>query len=308
MLVEVISKALGPIIVGGGVGWLAGYSGFIKREYAQAFADFVVKIALPIALFIAAANANPAIILNFDYALAIGSGLVLAFIATYICGLIFFKHDRPNASMQALCASFPDMAYCGPPILLATIGASGLIAMVIGNLIYTVIILPIALMLIGGKAKGESASANFWRSVRQPLVFLPILGALFSISGLKLPELVSGSLNELGETAGGVALFFLGLYLSGIKPSFKGEVLLNVFIKNIVQGAIVLAVGVGIGLEGDLLKSAFIIGILPTATATPALAVAEKIYEENAASTVMISTILSLLTMALGIAIVDTYL
>ncbi|MEX5486631.1 hypothetical protein IC611_17520 [Proteus mirabilis] len=37
--------------------------------------------------------------------------------------------------MQALSVSFPDMAYCGPPVLLATVGSSGLIAMVVGNLI-----------------------------------------------------------------------------------------------------------------------------------------------------------------------------
>lgn len=300
-----ILTALGPIIVGGGVGLLAGYTGFVKREYAQAFADFVVKIALPIALFLAAASASPSTILDADYALAIGSGLILAFVAAYISGLIFFKHDRANASMQGLSASFPDMAYCGPPILLATIGSSGLIAMVIGNLIYTIIILPIALVLMGAKTQGQSAGANIWHSVRQPLVILPILGAILSISGVKLPEIVSSSLNELGETAGGVALFFLGLYLSGIKPSFKVEVLLNVFIKNIVQGAIILGVGIALGLQGDLLKSAFIIGILPTATATPALAVGLKIYEEDAASTVMISTLLSLVTMAIGIVIVE---
>jgi len=304
-MLEIIAKALGPIIVGGGVGLLSGYTGFLKREYSQAFADFVVKIALPIALFVAAANANPATILNLDYALAIGSGLILAFIGAFIVAKLFYKHDQATASMQALGASFPDMAYCGPPILLATIGASGLIAMVIGNLIYTVIVLPIALMLIGANKKGQSPLKNLLNSLRQPLVFLPICGAILSVSGVKLPELAQSSLNELGETAGGVALFFLGLYLSGIKPNIKSEVLVSVFIKNIVQGAIVLGIGLAVGLEGDLLKSAFIIGILPTATATPALAVAQKVYEEEAASTVMISTLLSLVTMAIGIMVVE---
>ncbi len=203
MLIETISSALGPIVVGGGVGLLAGYTGFIKREYSQAFADFVVKIALPIALFVAAANANPKTILNADYALAMGLGLVLAFVAAFIAGKLFFRHDRANASMQALCASFPDMAYCGPPILLATVGSAGLIAMVIGNLIYTIIILPIALMLMGGSKQGQSAAANFWHSVRQPLVCLPILGAILSVSGIKLPGLATDSLDELGKTAGG---------------------------------------------------------------------------------------------------------
>ena len=173
MLFETISSALGPIIVGGGVGLLAGYTGFIKREYSQAFADFVVKIALPIALFVAAANSNPKTILDFDYALAMGMGLILAFIAAYVVGKLFFKHDRANASMQALCASFPDMAYCGPPILLATVGASGLIAMVIGNLIYTIIILPIALMLMGGAQKGQSVLTNLWHWCASPWCVYP---------------------------------------------------------------------------------------------------------------------------------------
>ncbi len=58
--------------------------------------------------------------------------------------------------MQALSVSFPDMAYCGPPVLLATVGSSGLIAMVVGNLIYTVIILPFTIMIISGAKQGKS--------------------------------------------------------------------------------------------------------------------------------------------------------
>ena len=37
---------------------------------------------------------------------------------------LFFKHDKKNSAMQALSVSFPDMAYCGPPVLLATVGSS----------------------------------------------------------------------------------------------------------------------------------------------------------------------------------------
>lgn len=309
MLSHIIPAALGPIVVGGAVGWLSGKYGFVSRDYAQAFADFVVKIALPIALFLAALSSPPSTILNVDYALSMGIGLVLSYIAAYVLGRTMFKHNRADATMQGLSASFPDMAYCGPPILLATVGSSGIIAMVIGNLIYTVIILPIALMMIGGGAQhGKSPWQALLHSVCQPLVFLPILGAILSVSGIKLPEIATNSLNELGKTSGGVALFFLGLYLSGIKLHLSTEVVLNVFIKNILQGAMILAAGVALGLEGDLLKSAFIIGILPTATAVPALAVANSVYKEHAASTVLLSTIVSLVTMTLGITVVTELL
>ncbi|WP_328284257.1 AEC family transporter, partial [Proteus faecis] len=67
MLLQTILSALGPIILGLLVGWLSGKYGFIKREYSQAFADFVVKIALPFALFLAATQASPSIFYNIDY-------------------------------------------------------------------------------------------------------------------------------------------------------------------------------------------------------------------------------------------------
>ena len=87
MLLHIILAALGPIVLGLAVGWLSGKYGFIKREYSQAFADFVVKIALPFALFLAAAQAPPSVLLNIDYLLALAVGLI----ATYVTGFIFGK-------------------------------------------------------------------------------------------------------------------------------------------------------------------------------------------------------------------------
>src|SRR5699024_11540169 len=64
-----------PILVGYG----SGKTGFVKREYTQAFADFVVKIALPFAFFLAAAQSSPKVLLNIDYMLALAVGLIVAY-------------------------------------------------------------------------------------------------------------------------------------------------------------------------------------------------------------------------------------
>lgn len=306
-MIHTMLAALGPIVLGFLVGWLSGRYGFIKREYAQAFADFVVKIALPFALFLAAATASPASLLNLDYALALAVGLLGTYIVGYIGSRFFFKHTHPDATMQALSTSFPDMAYCGPPVLLATVGASGLIAMVIGNLIYTVIIIPFALLALGSKQQGNSALKSIGHAVSQPLVFLPILGAILAISGIKLPELLQNSVNELGKTAGGVALFFLGLFLSGIKLKIRAELVFNVLIKNVLQGALILGMGLALGLKGDLLISAFLIGVLPTATAVPAMAMTTKAYVDDSASTVLLSTLFSLVSISVGIAVASMF-
>lgn len=305
MLLQTILAALGPIIVGLLVGWLSGKYGFIKREYSQAFADFVVKIALPFALFLAAAQASPSVLLNVDYLLALAVGLLVSYIIGFLGGKLFFKHDKKDSAMQALSVSFPDMAYCGPPVLLATVGSSGLIAMVLGNLIYTVIILPFTMLVISGTQQGKSVFQSLIKAVSQPLVFLPILGAILAILGIKLPEVLQNSVNEIGKTSGGVALFFLGLLLSGIKLKVNTEIVFNVVVKNIVQGALILGTGFAIGLDTELLKAAFLIGVLPTATAVPALAITHKAYTDMAAGTVLLSTLCSLLSIIGGIAIVE---
>ena len=300
MLLQTILAALGPIILGLLVGWLSGKYGFIKREYSQAFADFVVKIALPFSLFLAATQASPSVFFNIDYLLALAVGLIVSYLIGFLGGKFFFKHDKKNSAMQALSVSFPDMAYCGPPVLLATVGSSGLIAMVVGNLIYTVIILPFTIMIISGAKQGKSILQSLLNAISQPLVFLPILGAMLAIFGVKLPEILQNSVNEIGKTSGGVALFFLGLLISGLKLK-----VFNVIIKNVVQGALILGTGFALGLETELLKAVFLIGVLPTATAVPALAITNKAYADMATGTVLLSTLCSLLSIIGGITIVE---
>lgn len=133
------------------------------------------------------------------------------------------------------------------------------------------------------------------------------MGAVLAVCGVQLPETLSSSINELGKTAGGVALFFLGLFISKSKFSLDKEIIFNVFVKNIVQALLILGVGIALGLRGELLASAFLIGVIPTATAVPALAVGNKAYMDQSASTVVISTLCALISIPVGLAVVSTF-
>src|SRR5690625_7632957 len=103
---------------------------------------------------------------------------------------------------------------------------------------------------------------------------------------IRLPEIANQSINELGETAGGVALFFLGLFISKSEFHLDREILFNTFVKNILQAAIILGVVVLLGLRGELLASAFLIGVIAVATAVPALAVGNRPIVASRPSTV----------------------
>lgn len=145
-------------------------------------------------------------------------------------------------------------------------------------------------------------------AILQPLVILPVAGAILSISGVVMPEILQNSINEIGSAAGGTAPFFLGLVLSGVKFRISWSIAVAVMLQNIVMAALILGVGLLMGLQGKMLVAAFIIGVLPSATAVPAIAVSHDALVDESSSTVLVSTLFSILTIAAGVAISEAWL
>jgi malonate transporter and related proteins len=299
-----ILTALAPIIFVTALGWFAGARGIFKPEASGVIATFVVKFALPLALFVAAAKAKPSDILNPPYLGALVVGMVGCFALTAALGRFVFKHSSGEAGLQGLAASFPNMAYCGPPVLGAAVGPSGILAVVIGNLVLALIMMPATLVLLShGKGSGGGIGRSLWDAVSQPLVFLPVAGVVLALTGVPLPPLPVSAINEIGNAAGGAALFTLGLILSRIRFHLDKDILVNLMIKNFLQPLVLFGAGVALGLHGDLLKEVFLLGVLPAATAVPTLALANQTYAEDSAATVLASTVLSILTISAGIAL-----
>ena len=299
-MIQTILSALSPIALVVAAGWFAGWRAILPENATTTLARFVVTFALPVSLFLAAAAAKPSDILNLPYFTALAAGLVGSYVIALLLARLAFGHTMPEAAMQGLAASFPNMAYCGPPVLIAAVGSSAVLAVVIGNLIVTLLLIPATLILLG-------ASGGVWRALRsavlQPLVLLPLFGAVLAVTGVQLPNLLETSLNEIGQAAGGVALFTLGLILARITPRFDRDVLVNLGLKNILQPALILGAGLTVGLSGDLLRQIFLLGVLPAATAVPTLALAHDTYSDEAAASVMASTLFAIFSISGGIAI-----
>ncbi len=307
-----IASALLPILFVVALGYASVRFGIIDSKAAGIFSKFVVDFALPLSLFIAAAKAKPSDLIYWGYLVFFMLGFVGSFAVAFACGRALFKHDQRTAAVQGLASTFPNLAYCGPPVLGAVVGPSGILAVLVGNLVLTVVVIPLTLVLIGGQDGGQaqaSKAALLGRSVlgavEQPLVWLPLIGVAFALSGLHLPDLAVATANEIGSAAGGVALFTLGLMLAGLQLRLDREVAINVAIKNLLQPALLLGVAFVLGLHGSLGKEVFLVGVLPTATLVPALAHTSKAYESQAPLTVMASTLFSIVTITVGIAIAE---
>ncbi len=191
------------------------------------------------------------------------------------------------------------MAYFGAPILAAMFGPIGFLAVVIGNLVTSLLMLPLTIVLTSISDKQEAGHTDIWpilghsvfAAVINPIVWLPILGAVLSFSHVTPPGPALTSVDMIGRAAGGTALFALGLMLYGEPVRINANVLANIGIKNFLQPAM-MALGVVLfGVVGASAQQAIITGAVPTATAAAMFALKNKTYTADATSTILIGTI-----------------
>ncbi|MDR6179369.1 malonate transporter [Pseudomonas sp. SORGH_AS 211] len=298
-MIETIFQALAPIIFVTVLGWGAGRWKVLPQTASKPLATFVVTFALPIALFLAAAHTRPEQVLNLSYVATLASGLIGVWLLGLLLGRYRGGRTWCEGAMRGITVAFPNMAYCGPPVLTAAIGPSAVLAVIVGNLIFTLVVIPLSLLLLSGGGARQALG----KALRQPLVILPLLGLLCALLGIRLPQLLVTATDEIGRAAGGVALFTLGLILSGIQPRLDRDIGLNVALKNLLQPLVMLGVGLAVGLQGALLQQVFLLGVLPAATAAPTLAMAHGVYTEDAARSVLFSTLVAIPGIALGIAL-----
>ncbi|CAM2146665.1 Transporter [Pararobbsia alpina] len=311
-MLDTILNGLLPVAFVIVLGWFAGRIGLLKHDDAGVLATLVIRFALPFALFEGAVKTSPDKLHNVGFALCLTLGLMGTYVIALGVGRFVFRHDLRTATMQALVCAFPDMAYFGAPILAAMFGAEGFLAVLVGNLITSILMLPLTIVLtqLGtqGQTGGEQTSIvrvfgqSIARAVINPIVWLPILGMVLSFSHVTLPGPVLNSIELIAKAAGGTSLFALGLMLYGERFMINANVLTNLGIKNFLQPGLMALGAVLFGVTGQPAHQAVITGAVPTATAAAMFALKNKTYTADATATILISTILGVVTEGLLIA------
>ncbi len=315
-MVTTILNGLLPVAFVIALGWLAAHIKWLKHDDAGVLATLVIRFALPLALFEGAVNTSPDKLGSPGLALCLTLGLMGTYLIALLIGRKVFKHDLRTATIQALVCSFPDMAYFGAPILAAMFGPEGFLAVLVGNLVTSLFMLPLTIVLTHVNDKADEAGSGFVRVARvfgssllaaiiNPIVWIPLLGVAISFARIKLPGPVENSVALMAKAAGGTSLFALGLMLYGEKFRINANVLVNIGLKNFIQPALMLIGAALFGLVGNTAHQAIITGAVPTATAAAMFALKNKTYTADATATILISTILGIVTEGILIAVLS---
>lgn len=323
MLITIITALL-PIIVTLGLGLFSGYKQQFNQTQAETLNKMIMLYALPLMLF-AGILGTPLteILQNIDIPLWVLAGMFGGFLLVFLISLIIFKSGTKVAALRAIAIAGPAVPFVGPSVLTVLFPEEASLAIASGSIIMNLLLMPVALMFLvnsGTSNNTAPASANknattpqapvsyskvifgsVLNAIKQPAVWAPFCALILLLMGLDLSDSLKGSFTLLGQATGGVSLFAVGIILYAQKVSLSLPVIVNVLCKNIILPGAILGIMILLSIPSLDRGITTITLAIPTASISVIFAVEYKIAQQEMASTLFISTLLSVVTMGVFI-------
>jgi malonate transporter len=308
-----ILLALAPIFFVLLLGYGAGRYGIVDNHKVDSLNALVMNFALPASLFAATASASRSEMFAQSSLFAILGAVMLAiFLAWYFASKIILKESKANASLQALTLAFPNLAGVGLPIMSAVVGPSGTVPLAMALASGSILVSPLSLIIVE-MSLGETSSATdtpskrILRSIRhaltKPVVLAPALGILVSLSELKTGPVVDACLLLIGHAAPGVALFLTGLILSSQAFKLDWKIVGATALADIIRPLLAAALVFTLPVPAETAKIAVLLATVPSGFFGILFAVNYRLDSGAAGSMVTASTVFSIITMAIAIAL-----
>jgi len=323
MLATVLGAVL-PMVVTVLLGFVAAWHHDFGSKDAPILNRMVLVYAVPLALFAGTVTTSRAQ-LSQDIPLVIA--LCVSIIGLYGAVLLLcrwtLRLPMNISALAALTAAAPAVPFVGPAILGDLFGSASAIPISIASLVINLTVVPATLLLLSlNAAEGDSPgtglgaqqgkavasrpgsqlsilTAKLGETIKEPIVWAPILGFVVVLAGLHIPQIVVHSLSMLGQASGGVALFASGIVLAGAPIKVNGRVLSAVFLKIILQPALVLLAMRWLGYRNPIVNEAVLTTAIPCMPILIMFAVKYHVAESEAASAVLLSVIGSVITMGI---------
>jgi malonate transporter len=327
-ILSTILGALLPMVVTFLLGFVAAWRHDFGSKDASTLNRMVLQYAVPLALFAGTAMTSRKA-LSQDLPLVIT--LCVAIIAFYCVVFLFSRlvlHMQVGSSaLAALTASAPAVPFVGPAVLGDLFGGLSAIPIAIASLVINLTVVPVTVLLLALDSTGrdsqnkssvlqagrDSASApqsyvsvftgKLLETVKEPIIWAPVLAFVMVLCGLRIPQLIVHSLALLGHASAGVALFACGIVLASGKIKVNRYILFFVFLKNIIQPALVLGGLRWMGYGNPVVSEAVLATAIPSMPIVLMLALQYRVAQEEAASSVFLSVMGSIVTMGVFIAL-----
>lgn len=276
------------------LGYLAARSRRMPDNAVPALNVFVLYFALPCMLFRFTAGTpfrtflNPPVFLAYTL-----TGLLLLALMVSLHRLAAGESPR-EAAFAALAAAWSNWGYMGIPLLPALLGREALAPLIAGGMGDLLVVVSAALALASRRegGRGRLLAGALGHLVKNPLIWGVAAGGLLSALELRLPEALDQFTRLLGQAAGPVALFTIGLSLHrpGTRP-WRVDVLAIGGVKLFLHPALAGLVAVyGFGLTPLETRTLVLAAALPVGGTVFLFAERQGADAERIAAAILVST------------------
>lgn len=293
-----------PVFLIIGFGYAAARFGLFDESAVDGVMRYAQNFAAPCLLFWSIANLNLGTAFNVGLIVSFYLGAIAAFAAGFFGALLLFKRPLTDSVAIGFACLFSNTLLLGIPITERAYGTEALQ----GN--YAIISIHAPLLYGFGiclmewarsRGQGLSAPALTLQVTRaifsQPLVIGITLGFLVNLSGQPLPHIVSAAVEMMARTAIPTALFGLGGVLLRYRPEGDRLTIAMVCAASLIlHPAITYAVARAFDLDTPSLRSAVVTAAMAPGVNAYMFAHLYGVGKRVAASSVLVATALSIVT------------
>ncbi|WP_372884933.1 AEC family transporter [Shimia sp.] len=298
-----------PVFLVIGFGYAAAWRGLFSETNIDGLMRFASNFAVPVLLFRAIANLDLSAELDLALLGSFYGGAILCFIAGLLAARYLFGRDWEDSVAIGFVCLFSNSLLLGLPIAeraygLAALAGNYMIIAVHSPFCYGVGITAMEIVRARGKSPRQILPQVLRAMFRNALILGIALGFVVNLSGVAMPEPVRVSVDLVASAALPAALFGMGGVLFRYRPEGDFRVIAFCCVVSLVlHPAIAYGLAGWSGLAVDGLRSAVLTAAMPSGINGYLFAALYGRGQRTAASTVLIATTASIVTVWLWLGV-----
>ena len=291
-------------------GYLVAKTPILSRGGVIGINNFVFYVAIPALLFRSVARGLAQTDLDPQIIVAYFGGGFLLFAFAMGAARVVFGRPLVEQAVFAMAAVFGNTVMLGLPLILMAFGGDGIIAITMIIAFHSSIFIALTTIIIEfGRSNEGGSSQILFATVRalgrNPVIISLTTGLIWGLLDLPIPNMINNFVNLLAGAAAPCALFALGAAMTDYKIAGNlRESLAIVALKLVAMPLLVwLSAEFVFGLSPLYVAVATIAAAMPVGANVYILAQKYETYVARSASSVLISTGLSVLTVSILVAL-----
>ncbi|MDX8515365.1 AEC family transporter [Mesorhizobium captivum] len=295
------------------LGYLAGFTGYLKPASGEGISEFAVNVAMPLLLFQTMVKSDFRGVAPWPLWGAYFAAAAVTWAAGHLVTTRVFGRDARAGVVGGVSSAYSNVVLLGAPFILGIFGPSGFEVLSLLVSVHLPIMMMASIVLFEMFGRGGSEPVHPLRVIRNflrrlfvnPLIIGILAGLAWRLTGAPLPELIGRLVDALADTAGPVALFAMGLSLRrfGISGNVWPALALSA-LKLFLMPAVVLLLVWLLGLPPLTAKVAVVVAALPSGINSYLIAVQFNTGQALASNQMTIATASAVLTTSFWLTVV----